>query len=532
MNEIQNILNKMTDKFYIDKFNFQTWEEFHKLKKNKLVFLFGIGLGADFYFENFGDNIVGIIDNDEKKQGLPIDYFVDEISLSRSEEKRVLDPSVLKEYKNDDIVILITNLKSCQQIGKQLESLGITNYFSLLGMELLKRKASDIDQNYNNSRKKETAPRVEENKIIFYTMGGYSGHGKYMVEQLLKLRKDLDIVWIVNDLNILKDSRLHIPKGIRLVYLRNKKLYIHEMKTAKLWIYDDMILLNIQKEPEQIYVQIKHWPSVTLKTFGFDLTRFRNEKADIEICKYNSDLMDYLITGSKFDTETCRRGFGFHGEVIEVGSPRSDALFNQGKLRTKVCHYFNLDSSKKILLYAPTFRCKQGVYYKPEAYDTNIDYEKLVEKLTSRFSSEWNVLLRLHPVVSEGSKDMKRPNYIFDASHYPDSQELVAAADMMITDYSSIMFEPAFVRKPVFLYAPDRKEYINGERKLLIDYDSLPFPIAESNEELAENIKNFNHEEYVRKVDKFMEKYGVHEDGHASDRAAKFISDLIDGKRS
>ncbi|MNC57198.1 putative CDP-glycerol:glycerophosphate glycerophosphotransferase [compost metagenome] len=127
---------------------------------------------------------------------------------------------------------------------------------------------------------------------------------------------------------------------------------------------------------------------------------------------------------------------------------------------------------------------------------------------------------------------MKRPDYVIDASGYPDSQELVAAADVMITDYSSIMFEPAFVRKPVFLYAPDRKEYINGERKLLIDYDTLPFSIAESNEDLANNIENFNQEEYVRQVDEFMEKYGVHEDGHASERAAKFISDLVDGIRS
>ena len=139
--------------------------------------------------------------------------------------------------------------------------------------------------------------------------------------------------------------------------------------------------------------------------------------------------------------------------------------------------------------------------------------------------------IRLHPVVAEASKGMKRPDYIIDASDYPDSQELVATLDVMITDYSSIMFEPAFVRKPVFLFAPDKKEYINGERKLLIDYDSLPFPIAESNDELAKNIKTYNKEEYVRKVDEFMKKYGVHEDGHASERAAKFILDLIDGKR-
>lgn len=527
MDTIQNILNKRNCKFAISKFNFQTWEEFEEAKKNKFVFLFGIGAGADFFFKNYSDNIIGIIDNDKEKQDLPIDLFVDKVSLEKCQIKNVLDISILKQYSNDEIVILIANLKSCEQIAEQLESIGISNYFSLLGMEAIKR--ANTFQDYN---KKEVKQKVEPQKIIFYSMGGYSGHGKYIAEQLLKLRNDLDIVWVFNDLSTVKNSILNIPKGIRLAYLHSHKKFIHEIETAKIWVYDDMVPLNIHKKRNQIYVQIKHWPSVTLKTFGFDLTTFRNEEGEIAVCKHNSEIMDYIITGSKFDTETCRRGFGFQGEVIEVGSPRSDVLFNEKKIRTKVYDYFNIDSSKKILMYAPTFRCKQGAYYKPEAYDANLDYEKIVQKLKSKFPGEWNILLRLHPVVAEASKGMKRPDYIIDASDYPDSQELVATLDVMITDYSSIMFEPAFVRKPVFLFAPDKKEYINGERKLLIDYDKLPFPIAESNDELAKNIDNYNQEEYVRKVDEFLKKYGVHEDGHASERAAKFISDLIDEKRS
>ncbi|WP_163193251.1 CDP-glycerol glycerophosphotransferase family protein [Clostridium thermarum] len=533
MDIIQNILNERNCRFRIEKFNFQTWEEFERIKKNKSVFLFGIGIGADFFFENYTGSIVGLIDNDKKKHGLPIDLFIDEIALDKCQEKKVLDVSILNQYKNEDIVILISNLKSCEQIAEQLESIGISNYFSLLAMEALKKVFSDTAQDYDSDNIiKERTKKIEQNKIVFYTMGGYSGHGKYIAQQLLKLRDDLDIVWIIDDLKILKDSALHIPKDIRYVYLRNRKQYIYQMETAKIWIYDDMIPLYIHKRAGQIYVQVKHWPSVTLKTFGFDLTTFRNEEGEIAVCKHNSAMIDYILTGSKFDTDTCRSGFGFQGEVVQVGSPRSDIIFDEITHKQKICRYYDFDNEKKILLYAPTFRCKQGVYYKPDVYETNIDYELLLKKLSSRFSGDWRILLRLHPVVSEGSKNIKQPDYVIDASNYHDSQELVAAADIMITDYSSIMFEPAFIRKPVFLFAPDRKEYINGERKLLIDYDTLPFPIAESNEELAHNIENFDQEKYVNKVDKFMEKYGVYEDGHASDRAAKFISDLIDDKRS
>ena len=77
------------------------------------------------------------------------------------------------------------------------------------------------------------------------------------------------------------------------------------------------------------------------------------------------------------------------------------------------------------------------------------------------------------------------------------------------------------------MFTTDLEEYLKNERDLLLDYHSLPFPIACSNEELFKKINEFNYVEYVDEVDAFLEKYGVHEDGHASERAAKFISGLL-----
>lgn len=120
------------------------------------------------------------------------------------------------------------------------------------------------------------------------------------------------------------------------------------------------------------------------------------------------------------------------------------------------------------------------------------------------------------------------PKYVVNMSAYVDGEEAAAACDIMISDYSSIMFEPAFVKKPVFLFATDKKGYIDKEYDLLIDYDTLPFPIAESNRELIHNIEGFKQDDYENNLDLFMKQYGVHEDGHASERAGKMISDLID----
>ena len=91
------------------------------------------------------------------------------------------------------------------------------------------------------------------------------------------------------------------------------------------------------------------------------------------------------------------------------------------------------------------------------------------------------------------------------------------------------MFEPAFVKKPVFLYAPDRSDYINQERQLLIDYDSLPFDIAESNEELCQKILEFDSNRYEQRLNDFFKKYDIHEEGQAGERAVAFINKLLEG---
>ena len=100
----------------------------------------------------------------------------------------------------------------------------------------------------------------------------------------------------------------------------------------------------------------------------------------------------------------------------------------------------------------------------------------------------------------------------------------------MVTDYSSIMFEAAYLKRPVFLYAPDKTEYIDGERGLLLEYDTLPFPAAVSNEGLWQCISEFNKTAYEKNVTFFLNRHGVREDGHASERAAKVITDLLKGK--
>lgn len=500
----------------------QTWNEFEGVLKRKKLFLFGAGQGADFYFRKYREKArpESIIDNNSELWGVPAREIITQKIWNNSQILRITDTSVLKKYNNENTIILITSLRYFSEIAGQLEDMGIDHYFALLPMEAKKRNNAAT---YDEQHYVEESCRyvINSKKIVFYTMSDYAGHGKEIAKQLLKIRDDLELVWIVKNMNV------EMPLGIRPVSQQEQKEYIYELETAKMWICDTGMPLHIIKRSGQIYVQIKHWSSVTLKAFGFELAKFRRNKSMIELCERESRIIDYIITGSKFDTETCRRGFAFTGEIFEAGSPRTDILFDSEKYRMKVCNYYHIDSEKKMLLYAPTFRSGTGEEYVPKASHIDLDFEKIKKELEKRFGGSWLILLRLHPVVARQGIKRDKPKYVIDVSNYYDSEELVAASDMMITDYSSIMFEPAFVKKPVFLFAVDKKKYIDRERTLLIDYETLPFSIAETNDELAENIRHFEFTEYGKKLNDFLDQYGVHEDGHAGERAAVFISGLM-----
>ncbi len=504
----------------------QTWKKFEQVSTGKAVFLFGIGDGADFYFYKYEKNarLEGIIDNEKSLWGCKAEELISEELGEKCQNIIITDISVLSKYSSEDVVVLITSLIYYEEIAKQLEIYKIYQYFAVLPMEANERKRwvdcerKDRITNYIEEGHK---AQICENKIVLFTMCDCAGHGKEIVKQLLKLRDDLDVVWIVKNLHT------EAPVGVRLVSERNKRKYIYELETALMWICDTVIPTFLMKRSGQIYIQVKHWSSVTLKAFGFDLAKFRKDERMLATCEHDSKLIDYIITGSEFDTETCRKGFLFSGEIFQAGSCRSDILFYSEKYRKKICEYYLLDRNKKFLLYAPTFRSKTGKKYIPQASHIDLDFAKVKAGLESRFGGDWRILLRLHPAVSTKSKELDKPEYVVDVSSYYDSQELVAASDVLITDYSSIMFEPAFIKKPVFLLSMDRNEYIDGERTLLIDYNSLPFAIAETNDELIENITQFDRKQYEDTIQKFFKRYGVHEDGHAGERAARFIEELF-----
>lgn len=510
-----------------ESFRVQSWDMLWDEACSKKLFLFGAGAATEVFFQKMPKelSLEGIIDNSPEKQGLSICDLSSAAWENLKADVVISGKAKLNAYLPEDTVILISSLNYYEQIADDLEQMGFLNIYSLLAMESKERiekketdyKELSVEEIYKNAHRMYGHEPLQR-KIVFRAFGDYADHEKYITEALLRTGEDIDLVWLVSDL------RAEVPAGVRVVWYGNPKKMFYELITAKMWIADVPMFEYLEKRQGQIYVQTKHWASVTLKRFYLDTVAFKEEPEKLALWDRESRIIDHIVVGSQFDKESCKRGFAFDGEFWETGSPRSDAMFREEDNKEKVRNIYHIDENTKMLLYAPTYRfsAEQGNSVH-ESKNIGLDYRKVKSALEKRFGGEWIILLRLHPSVKDAFKDISDLSFVIDVSMHADSQELASAADVTISDYSSIMFEPAFVGKPVFLFATDKAEYINKEYDLLIDYEKLPFSIAESNEELQQVIQHFDVECYKKNLEAFFMQYGVKEDGRASERTAEFI---------
>lgn len=503
-----------------------SWIKFHACRKNRKIFVFGTGGGLDYLLRNYYGciEIEGVIDNDRSRQGQKLGWCCAEAWQTKYEDMLIQSPDILARYDQREIAVLITNTGNCDSMVSQLRKMKIEQYFLLLLMEINKRKEASDSMPEDTQKIKEDytdwccSQKIKQNKIVM-RIGEYGGHAKRITEQLLQIRDDLNIVWIVHK------HIAGLPGAIDQIYEKNWKRYLYEMETAKIWLFDVNVPEFIRKREEQIYIQVKHWASITLKKFYLDDKSSCVCDEIAERIRRDGARMDYLFSGSSLDEESCRSGFAFRGKAVRLGSSRSDILFDKA-VRNDVRIKFQLEQDTHILLYAPTYR-KKGLDENCSMQIT-LQMDSLLDTLRDKWGGKWVIFVRLHPWLDFAKSGLAENEKIINAGDYSDSEELVAASDIMITDYSSIMFEGAFVKKPVFLYAPDKQEYVSGERGFLLDYHTLPFPIAGTNEELKQHVLDFDKDSYEKDVESFLNYYDVHEDGHAGERAAKFIADLIE----
>lgn len=362
-------------------------------------------------------------------------------------------------------------------------------------------------------RRYKSLPKIP-NKVVFqsYYGRGYSDSPRAIADELLK-RGGFELFWLVKS----EAEAKTLPDGITPITVDSPAAIKHQCE-AKFWVDNCRKWAFTQKGEGQFYIQTWH---------GFPLKRIEKDVGEalppdyIEAAKHDSEMCDLMISNSKFLTKIYEEGFWYDGEVLECGFPRNDILVNGDEAaKARAMEGLKLSGEKRYILYAPTFRKGMGL----EVYD--LDYERVTKAFSERFGGEWQILAKLHPNIADKAGELKLdPNYVLNASDYPDILELYLLSDAMISDYSSVMFDYMLTKKPCFLYVNDLKSY-EGDRNFYFDLAKLPFDTAETNEKLEALIKGFDEGESKRRQESFDKEFQMKETGHA----AADIADIIEKK--
>ena len=338
--------------------------------------------------------------------------------------------------------------------------------------------------------------KVEPNKIVFnqFQGGGFGCNPKYIALELMKRRGGLDLVWLVRDA-----KSAGLPQGIRAVSWKGGDA-LRELATAKVWVanhnFGNFVKhRGLVKKPSQRYFQTWHG------SFGI--------KRCLEtLCPAEARMLDGFFANCRWEADLAREWFGDGPAMHMIGHPRNDVIVRTAGRAAS--------GGPRTLLYVPTFRDDGDM----ECYLT--DFAEVVSALERRWPGEWRVQARLHPNLRKKGRRLRFKGEVEDVTDHPDIQELLAAADVVVSDYSSCMFDFALSGRPAFVYAPDREKY-ETDRGFYYPLGDTPFPVTDSVEELASAIRYFDDECYAEDLAGFFSDRGSVEDGHAAARAADII---------
>lgn len=350
-----------------------------------------------------------------------------------------------------------------------------------------------------------------------YFFKQYACNPRYLTEYLLENHPEFEIYWVFKRSVDIKG----IDKRVKCIRRYSWKQIV-VANTAEFIVSNNRIdpfRLYWCKREGQKYMMLWHG-GVALKKIEKDAEDKLSYKY-LQTAKYDSKACDLMISGCDFQTKLLKEKFWYDGEILEKGIPRNDIFFKtelHAEMKSRICSKYNIPEGDLIVLYAPTFRKNRSI----DPY--RIDWNNVIPALKEKFNNkETTVLLRLHPNLI-GSVDvsplLNNPSVI-DVTLYHDMQELLCISDVLITDYSSSMFDFTMQRRPCLLYAVDIEKY---DRGYYFDFRDLPYPVATDEASLIENIRKFDKEKYDSDLKYFFdERVGLFEDGNASKALSEWM---------
>ena len=286
---------------------------------------------------------------------------------------------------------------------------------------------------------------------------------------------------------------------------------------------------TVRKRKKKNQYVISTWHGTPLKKMGIDAQ--------------NSSIIDFdcpntqLVLGNQWTADVMKRLTFDKVPITITGTPRNDLLFSLNDLEIsekKIA--MGIDPYSKVLLYAPTFRDSNGEGSIADIENSGInqtkeiDFNVLINALTTRFGGKWTIILRFHHYVESqmdwNSLKTEYGDSIINGNVFEDMADYLQIADVLITDASSSFFDYALTYRPCFIFFPDVDKY-RKERGLYFSFSEMPFPMSSTFQELLIHIAAFDSDSYKNGCSLFLNKIGNSDDGVATERIVSIIHDMI-----
>ncbi|MCA0250808.1 MAG: CDP-glycerol glycerophosphotransferase family protein [Actinobacteria bacterium] len=317
---------------------------------------------------------------------------------------------------------------------------------------------------------------------------------------------DLPRYWGVLDLSV------PVPEG-SIPVLKGTKAWWDARFTSRYVITNEWLRQKFKHQPFQVVLQT--WHGSMFKRIGLDRTAFSKDEEHflaLERAKW-----DILLAQNQHSAEIFRSAYAWEKPLWTEGYPRNDVLVTGA--REPIRELLGIRPDQTAILYAPTWR--------EENEELLVDFLDLPE-MARALGDDYVILLRGHSRTLRGGDNVRVPGVI-DVTSYPHTADIFLAADAMITDYSSVMFDFSVTGRPMIFFTPDLEAYRDQTRGVYFDLAELaPGPVAFTQAEVLTAIGAMagDAERYAARYAAWQERFNAHDDGHSSERVIERLFSL------
>lgn len=358
---------------------------------------------------------------------------------------------------------------------------------------------------------------IKKNRILFIAYGGnqFSCNPKYLYNYIIENHTKYECIWAFSSPELLNYFKEIEKPAVKILSLR----FFYLICTSKFIIDNNHFMSGYPARKEQVYIQTWHGGGAYKKVGASAFI-----KDQYKLIKKAKKIDYYIASCEKFIEVQSASNFIEPDKFIKTGMPRNSFFLNRDEtIVNKVYEYFEIGRDFNLVLYAPTYRGKieDSLLFKNSEFIQELDFSRLIENLHKKFGGKWKLLVRTHHYTSNNLSDHQKGSSL-NVSNYKDMQELLLAADVLITDYSSSMWDFTLTKKPAFLYCPDIEQYTNDRNFYTLPSD-WPYDIATSNDELAALIQSYDSERSERKIKGHLDQLVSYENINSS----KMICDIV-----